>query len=57
MPRIPPDVARVVGDFRDLGQAARRGLHLKERVTKRQVEDAARAAQNVEKWLRRRGGR
>ena len=53
--RIPPDVARVVSDFRDLGEAARRALHVSEQVTRWQVEQAARRADEVERWLRRRG--
>ena len=48
-PRIPPDVARVVDDHRALGEAARRALHVSEKVAKKSVERAARDAQSVKR--------
>lgn len=52
--RMPPDVARVVDDFRDLGEAARRGLHVSEKVTKKQVEKAAKDARALRDASQRR---
>ena len=51
---LPPDVARVLADWRDLGDAARRGLRLAERRTRSQVVEAARRAWALETRLRRR---
>lgn len=50
--RIPADVARVLDVFRDLGDAARRGLHVAEQATRRQVESGARAAAALARRLR-----
>lgn len=50
--RLPPDVARVVGVFSDLGDAARRGLHLSERVAAWQVRQAALRAAVLSRTLR-----
>ena len=44
---IPPDVQRVLDVHRELGEAARRALHVSEKVAKRDVENAARAADSL----------
>ncbi|HEX2021385.1 MAG TPA: hypothetical protein VHH36_01625 [Candidatus Thermoplasmatota archaeon] len=49
---LPPDIARVLADWRDLGEAARRGLHLAERRTRHEVVQAARRAWALEARLR-----
>jgi len=51
--KVPPDVARVLEVFRKLGSAARRALWLKEKQTKKEVQDAARAAGALAKRSRR----
>ena len=50
---LPPDVARVLDTYRKLGDAARRGLHLAERRTRHEVEEAARHALALEQRRRR----
>lgn len=55
MPRLPPDVARVVADFADLGDAARRGLFLSEKVAAWEVRHAALRAAILARHLRPRG--
>jgi hypothetical protein len=50
---MPSDVARVLEDFRKLGDAARRGLHLSERRTRHEVEQAARRAWALERHANR----
>lgn len=45
---LPPDVARVLDEYRKLGDAARRALHLAERRTRHEVMQAARHALAVE---------
>jgi hypothetical protein len=49
---MPADVARVVELYGDLGQAARRGLFLSERVAGWQVRQAALRAAILERRLR-----
>jgi hypothetical protein len=46
--RIPPDLAPLLELYRDLGHAARKGLWLAEKRTKRQVEAAARVAASLQ---------
>lgn len=51
--RIPSDVAGVVDTFRKLGDAARRGLFVSEKRTKKEVQTAAKAADALSKKARR----
>lgn len=46
---IPPDLAPVLELYRDLGHAARKGLWLAEKQTRKEVETAARAAYALRK--------
>lgn len=46
---LPPDIARVLDDYRKLGDAARRGLHLAERRTRHEIEQAASHALRLER--------
>lgn len=50
--RVPPDVARVLELYRELGVAARKGLWLSEKHARAEIEEAARRAER----LRRRSG-
>ena len=50
--RIPDDVGRVVGIFADLGDAARRGLFLSEKVAAWQIRQAALRAAILARRLR-----
>jgi hypothetical protein len=43
--RVPPDVARVLDLYRQLGDAARRGLHLAEKATEEEIRLAVRNAE------------
>lgn len=49
---LPPDILRVLEEFRKLGEASRRGLHLAERRTRHEVVQAARRAWALERELR-----
>src|SRR5207248_1552012 len=46
---IPPDVQRVLDAHRALGEAARRALHVSEKVARKNVERAARDAESVKR--------
>jgi len=52
---IPPDVQRVLDAHRELGEAARRALHVSEKVAQKDVQAAARAAEKLRKRIGRRG--
>lgn len=45
--RVPPDVARVLELYQQLGDAARRGLHLAEKQTEAEIREAVRRAEAV----------
>lgn len=45
--RIPPDLAPLLELYRDLGHAARKGLWLSEKQTRKEIEMAAKAAANL----------
>jgi hypothetical protein len=49
--RIPPDVARLLALYEELGRAARWGLFVQERVMRRQVREAARRAEALRRRL------
>lgn len=51
-PRIPEDVARVVETHAELGRAARRALHVSEKVVAWQVRQAAARAAILARRLR-----
>ena len=51
--RIPPDVARVLELYQQLGDAARRGLHLAEKQAEAELREAVRAAEALRKRTRR----
>jgi hypothetical protein len=53
MPRLPPDVARVLDTFSKLGDAARRALWLSERQTEHEVREAARKAARLARKIDR----
>lgn len=48
---VPPDVARVLEVFLQLGDAARRALHLAERRTRHEVQNAAKHAAALRRRL------
>jgi hypothetical protein len=49
--RIPPDFARLLEVYTELGRAARWGLFVQERVMRRQVREAAHRAAALERRL------
>lgn len=49
--RIPPDVARLLALYDELGRAARWGLFVQERVMRRQVREATRRAAALQRRL------
>ena len=52
--RVPPDVARVLELYRQLGDAARRGLHLAEKRAEAELREAVRRAEALRRRARRR---
>ncbi|HET6405663.1 MAG TPA: hypothetical protein VFH78_13550 [Candidatus Thermoplasmatota archaeon] len=50
--RVPDDVARVLELYRQLGDAARRGLHLSERATEAEIREAVRQAEALRRRAR-----
>lgn len=49
--RIPADLAPVLELYRDLGNAARKGLWLSEKQTRAEVEAAAKAAAELRRKI------